>query len=283
MLPPIPPGFWIARFARIFIAALLLSAAVVKAYGVFTGTAEPMPLFPSLRAQMLVIEAEGLLGFWLLSGRYLSLARYVALLFFTGLAAVSFSLGLEGESSCGCFGRIQVNPWLTFAVDMVAIAALAFLQRPRDPASDSRLPRRALMILAGSSGLLALMIGGFLLTSSDPWSTLAEWRGESLAVEPAISEVGTGIPGDSRDVVVRLVNRTAHPVHWIGGTTTCACVATDDLPLTLSPGESRAIQVRIRFKGSKGRFRHRFLLYTDDDDQQVVVARLSGRVEEAPE
>jgi len=41
-------------------------------------------------------------------------------------SAVCFYEGLTGAESCGCFGSVHVNPWITlFAVDMPAVLALA--------------------------------------------------------------------------------------------------------------------------------------------------------------
>jgi hypothetical protein len=62
-------------------------------------------------------------------------------------------------------------------------------------------------------------------------------------------------------------------------TSDCNCLATDDLPVSVPPGESRPIAVRVYFKGKLGRFQRAFALYTDDYTQPVVVARFSGRVE----
>jgi len=55
-------------------------------------------------------------------------------------------------------------------------------------------------------------------------------------------------------------------------------VATDDLPLTLNAGETRSMTVRIRFTGAVGKFQRRFVLMTDNGNQWVVRARISGRV-----
>lgn len=79
------------------------------------------------------------------------------------------------------------------------------------------------------------------------------------------------------------MNQTDRPIRVVGGTTTCACIATSDLPVTVPAAESRPIVVQMRFTGSPGGFQHRFILYTDDDKQRVVVARFAGRVLEPPQ
>jgi hypothetical protein len=266
---------------RVLLGALLLAAAALKAHALATDTAQPMPLMTSLRAQVMVIEVEGLLGLWLLTGLYPGAARWVALTFFTTLAGVSLYLGLSGESSCGCLGRLKVNPWLTFAADLTAVVALAWWRVPRGSERDSvRWVRGGAKILAGAAAFLLLMMGGLLVGFDDPWSALARLRGEAIRVEPAVSEVGVGVPGEEREFTVALVNSTGHTVRVIGGTSSCSCAATGDLPITLAPGETRPVRVTIGFRGGKGMFQARFLFYTDDEKQSEVVARLAGRVAE---
>lgn len=43
---------------------------------------------------------------------------------FTSFAIVSLFKGLSGEASCGCFGAMQVNPWLTATLDIAIVVLL---------------------------------------------------------------------------------------------------------------------------------------------------------------
>ncbi|MHC4647202.1 MAG: hypothetical protein ACYTBJ_17050, partial [Planctomycetota bacterium] len=44
---------------------------------------------------------------------------------------VTLYKGITGAASCGCFGSVHINPWLTlFAIDLPAVLSLAIL-RPR--------------------------------------------------------------------------------------------------------------------------------------------------------
>jgi len=266
---------------RVMLGLLLLGAAAFKAYSLWNDTAQPVGIFSSLRIQIAVIQIEALLGLWLLSGLNSQVARWVALGWFLCLGAASLYLGIEGESSCGCFGRLKVNPWLTVALDLTAVGAL-FLWRPGSggEASAIRFMNKSTGIVAGAIGFLFLLIVGFVLIVDDPWSALARLRGEFITVDPSVSEVGQGSPGEERAFAVNLVNHTDHPVRCIGGTTSCACIATDDLPFTLAPKESHSIQVRIKFRGGSGRFQEQFIVYTDEVNQQVVVARITGHIAE---
>jgi hypothetical protein len=101
----------------------------------------------------------------------------VALVFFTALAAASLKLALLGESSCGCFGRLKVNPWLTFALDAAAVVGLAFVRPAAAPEGAPGWVRGLLNPLAGAGAILLLAGGAFFLLTPDPWSALSPAAG----------------------------------------------------------------------------------------------------------
>ncbi len=263
----------------------LLSAAGLKIHGLFFDPSAQESVLSSPRIQVATVEMEILLGWWLLSGWSMRAAWVAALGFFGILASASLYLALAGQTSCGCFGRVSVNPWVTFALDLAAMAAL-LLCRPRQshsPQADFvRWVPGLVKAGAGAAAFLLLIVGGFLLVFDNPVDALARLRGESLTVESSVSEVGEGLQGEQRPFTIHLRNHTDRPLRVVGGTTDCSCLATDDLPITVPPGEARPIDVRMKFSGGIGRFQHRFVLYTDDEKQRVVVARFSGRVVEPP-
>jgi methylamine utilization protein MauE len=264
---------------RVTLGVLLLGAAIFKAHAFWTDTAQPLPLFSSSRIQVAVIEVEGLLGIWLVSGTYHRAARFSALVFFGFLASVSLYMGVSGESSCGCLGRVKLNPWIMFVVDLGAVTALALSHVPtRATATSLHSLSVALRLIAGSVVIVSLAFAGLFLFSNDPWRVVAGLRNEMITVEPGVIHVGSGSPGEERELVVTVVNHSDHTVRFIGGTASCSCMVTDDLPLALSPRESRAIHVRLRFRGGSGAFQHRFVFYTDDEGNAVVLARFAGRV-----
>lgn len=175
-----------------------------------------------MRAQVAVIEIEALLGLWLLSGFYPGPARWAALAVFCMLACASLYLGVVGESSCGCFGRVPINPWMTFAIDSLALLGLCFWRLPRqfNPSAAPRL-RAALKTVAGTVAILCVMGGAFVLTQGNPASALARLRGEYITVEPAVTEVGAGVRGERREFIVQLVNHSEQPIQCMGGSASC--------------------------------------------------------------
>ena len=82
---------------------------------------------------------------------------------------------------------------------------------------------------------------------------------------------------------VTVENLTGYDIHLIGGTASCSCVATGDLPLTI-PAHGQAIaEVQIKFTGEAGQFKHTYKWYTDAPGQPSLTGSIAGRVEAAAE
>lgn len=271
------------RIVFVALGLLLLVTALLKFQGPANGALGQNTILFSPRVQFAVIEVEALLGLWLLTGRARRSAWFVAMAFFLIAAGVSLYLGLMGQSSCGCFGRIKVSPWGAFALDVACLAALG-LCRPSfhpglgDNAVDPHLLREAFTIVGGVGAILAVCLGGVLLTGGSSGDFLARVRGDRITVEPAVTEMGSGAAGQKRQFTVRLHNHTDHTVRIVGGTTSCACIVTDDLPVSIPAGGSVLVAVRTGFKGTPGFFQQEYRFYTDGEEQGRVLARFEGRV-----
>jgi len=114
---------------RVAVASLLLVAAVLKAQQLATEPVADNSLLTYRWALIAQVEFEIALGLWLLSGLYRRLAWAVATTCFVGFCGVTLYKGVTGEASCGCFGRIRVNPWYTLLLD-VSVVILLLLFRP---------------------------------------------------------------------------------------------------------------------------------------------------------
>jgi hypothetical protein len=262
---------------RIALGVFLLVTAGLKLHGLVVDPLAGDSFLASPRLQIAAIEVELLLGLWLLSGWQLCAARLVALAFFGILASASLWLALQGQSSCGCFGRVQVNPWATFALDVVIVAALGFV--PMSAASSNAVSWAGILrIVSGAAVLLAGIVGIFFLAFDNPLAALAHLRGERIVVQPAVSDVGEGVSGEWRDFEILITNHGDSPVRIVGGTDDCACSTTSDLPVTIPAHGSAALTLRGRLSGTPGRFLQRYVLYTDDSEQGVLTARFAGRI-----
>ena len=264
------------------LGCFLLLAAILKAHGLFTDPYGQENFLSPLWLQFLSIEVELLLGLWLLSGMRPRLAWWVTLSFFAILAGMSFLLAWQGQASCGCFGKVEVNPWYTFALDIVIVAIMLPLsftnltsRAASAPGGITQLFNPIFQITLITTLLLSILALGFTLITGDPWAALARLRGETLAVIPAVTQLGEGTAGESRTFQVQLRNYSDKPIKVVGGTTSCACIATQDLPITIPAGGAESINVKITFSGSPGKFAHRYVLYSDIDER-MTIARFSG-------
>jgi len=109
---------------------LLLTAAVLKGWQLLTEPVANSDIWSYRPFLILTVEFELALAIWLLSGLLKKAAWLAGLLCFSLFSTITFYKGITGAASCGCFGSVHVNPWITlFAIDLPAVIALA-VSRP---------------------------------------------------------------------------------------------------------------------------------------------------------
>ena len=106
------------------------------------------------------------------------------LLLYTLLAGVSVYLIAVGQPSCGCFGRVEVSPWISFSLDMAAVTLLIVFRPANVLASRP---------IAWQPVAAMLALGGLVLaaTSETAGRELARLRGEALLVTGGDADAGT--------------------------------------------------------------------------------------------
>ena len=109
---------------RVILAVLLLIAAALKAYQLATEPVANDGIFSYRWSLIFQVEFEIVLGLWLLSGLHRRLAWFISIASFSLFSCVTLYKALSGEASCGCFGKVEVNPWYTLILDVVAVVAL---------------------------------------------------------------------------------------------------------------------------------------------------------------
>jgi hypothetical protein len=228
---------------------------------------------------------EAAVAIWLILGVAPRLLRLAAIAYFGLLAAVSLWLGIRGVPSCGCFGAVVVNPWITFGIDIVAIIALAWA-RPREardiaPMLSKPFLMRTLTLALGASAVVAVFAVTAVAQYGSVTTALVALRAEALSVEPPIADIGNGPAGERLTVRLTVVNRGDRPVRLVGGKSDCKCIVTDDLPQVVPAGESRTVNARVLLPRVPGEFRHKYIFNTDDPGQPVVAGMIVAHVAEA--
>jgi hypothetical protein len=113
------------------VGALLLVAAGLKGYQAVTEPMAGSDIWTNRNFLILTVELELAMGIWLVSGLFKKLAWLAGVFAFVGFSGVTLYKGLTGAESCGCFGPVHVNPWITlFAIDIPVVIVLAIF-RPR--------------------------------------------------------------------------------------------------------------------------------------------------------
>jgi hypothetical protein len=263
------------------LAILLLAAAFFKMNGLGFETVASRGIFSGPEFQIALVEVEIILGIWLLWGKNPVGAWLVSLVLFSAFAAASFYQGWIGEASCGCFGRVSVNPWITFGLDLVVLAALVVGRPPlktegRIAISKAIVPMA--WLFGGVLAFLALLVGVTYLFFGSTDAALAYFRGERLSIRPRLVDVGEGSAGEYRTETLDLVNRTDQPIRVVGGTSDCSCIVTNDLPITIAPGRTHTISVTIHLPQTEGIFTRKAVLITDHDRTRTIRFLLTGRI-----
>lgn len=109
---------------RVFLGVVLLLAAALKAHQAVTEPLKFTILGGSSVPVLAQVAFEVLLGLWLLTGWYPKAARWVSTACFAIFFTVVTYKAISGETTCGCFGNIPVNPWITMGFDFVVVATL---------------------------------------------------------------------------------------------------------------------------------------------------------------
>ncbi len=277
------PGGWRTRTSRLLLVGvglLLLAAAALKLGAGEAGTLGQNSVLFSPPVQMLSVVAEIALGVGLVGGWWRPGAWAAASLFFALMAGVSLWLAVQGQSSCGCFGRVAVHPWATFGLDVGILVALAvFHPKPLAWPQVSARARPAVLAVAGALALVALgSLGLMSYWGVGPEGLVARLRGQPMAIGPFLTDLGSGRVGDVVVFRIAVTNHSGRDVRLVGGSESCSCAVLDELPLDIPAGEQRDVSVRAAFKGTPGRFQHEVMLYTDHQDQVQLVARFGGTV-----
>ncbi len=119
------------QIVMVVIGLVLVVATVLKIHQLLTEPIISESFWQSWEFFLIQIPLELGLGIWLLCGLFRKAAWVIAVLSFGLFIMITLQLGLAGAESCGCFGRVHVNPWITLSViDIPLFLALLFF-RPK--------------------------------------------------------------------------------------------------------------------------------------------------------
>ena len=112
------------HLVRIGVAGLLLTTSALKCWQLATEPVIGTSLLDSRWLLMAAVEFELFFGILLLANIWAKPSWAVALACFGLFTCVSVCKALAGHASCGCFGRVPVNPWYTGTLDLAVVLSL---------------------------------------------------------------------------------------------------------------------------------------------------------------
>ena len=273
---PVKP---LVRGVAVVLGLVLIAAAGLKLYGLRVSPVPAVGSFASPRLGVAVAAWEIVLGLWLIA-RFDALAWLAALGTFGSFAAVSGYFGFVGVANCGCFGAVKTSPWAAFGVDLAALVLLVLIRPRRADFVDS--PFRihtAGKVLAFMLAAFAVAWGVAVLAFGSTEQALAKLRGEHIGLSAGYLDFGEGTAGQRLNASIGVTNYSESPLRIYGGTSDCSCTATQNLPLTIPPGETAEVTVQLKVpKAGTGQMTRKVWLLTDSPEQQKVLFRIGCRV-----
>jgi len=142
---------------------LLLTAAILKSWQLLSEPVASTDIWSNRNFLIFTVEFELALGIWLLSDIFKKLAWLAALVCFVMFSVITLYKGISGADSCGCFGSVKVNPWITlFAIDAPASLALIFFRPKEVTLSHIRKPFELLKPLPSRLYFVSIFILGII-------------------------------------------------------------------------------------------------------------------------
>ncbi len=196
---PVKLGY---HLVRNLIGVVLFLAAAFKTHELATTPTLGDSLLENRYLLMAVIQFEFFLALWLFSGLYPRLAWKITLGLFSIFTAVTLYKALSGEASCGCFGRVAINPWYTLLLDSSAVGLLIYFR------SDVSLLKRAFTFRCIFARSTALVAGWCLLAIPSTWAIASLQPMNAVEDLSQIGQIFQGLDGKKTIVV--------EPEKWIG-------------------------------------------------------------------
>ncbi len=110
---------------------LLIVASALKAHQMLTEPIVSKGLWESWHFFLIAVPLEMGLGIWLVSGLFRKAGWLLGVLSFGFFIGVTAYKAATGELSCGCFGKVSVNPWITLLTIDVPLFLLLLIFFPR--------------------------------------------------------------------------------------------------------------------------------------------------------
>jgi hypothetical protein len=141
---------------RVLPASFLLVAAIMNGYSLATGLAAETDTITRRWLQIIGVEFEFILGVLLLMGLWPRKLWLATLFYFLFFAIVSTYKIHQGETTCGCFGRFEIDPRYILGIDLFILVFLLFVRPLRVTAYIKKHKKRQSLAVCIVLALLGL-------------------------------------------------------------------------------------------------------------------------------
>lgn len=175
-----------------------------------------------------------------------------------------------GATQCQCLGDNGLPILSMIGLDLVVFACLVIQHRWWDrPSSMS--PGLLGDLALHSRFVLPILLAASLWMYGSPRSAIDYIAGKSVLVRSQQRFAGQVTPDETATTAFELRNVASRSIRVLGAKASCRCVAIDDLPLTLEPGESKPIRLRLVAGHTPGLQRESAELLFDDSASSITL------------
>ena len=103
-------------------------------------------------------------------------------------------------------------------------------------------------------------------------------NGDRILVAHSVSDLGVFEPKQIKNTRFVLFNCGSKAIQIVGSRSTCSCVMTSDLPMTIPPGSKTNLVVKVHPSQPEGSFSERLTLYSDLNRQHTIDLTVEGIV-----
>jgi hypothetical protein len=119
------------HFTQAALSILLLAASILRFWSEARYPQLPYrPWMDNRAIAYSTVAFEAILGLVLLSGLWPRPTWYATVATFGLFTLITAAETLQGKTSCGCFGSVQIRPVYTLFLDLTAVALLLVTGRP---------------------------------------------------------------------------------------------------------------------------------------------------------
>jgi Protein of unknown function (DUF1573) len=134
------------------------------------------------------------------------------------------------------------------------------------------------LVLVASASLVALLAVVCHARFGSVTVALRYLRGDRLIATPTYFDLGTIEPKTDKSLIFYIYNWTGEQIEILGSNSSCGCMTTAKLPLTLLPNQSETISIAYRSSAEGQPFEQHIDFYTDYDRKRYIRVTIRGAV-----